>query len=72
METSKFEIQVFFQVLNSNSRVFHFWRKFQTFSRSGKVNDKISGFQGFPGRVGTLVLISKTACSGDVKPRISK
>ncbi len=33
---------------------YHFWSKFQACSRPGKVNDKIPGFKGFPGRVGTL------------------
>ncbi len=35
--------------------VFTTLSKFQVFSRHGKENDKIPGFQGFPGRVGTLM-----------------
>ncbi len=35
----------------------HFLSKFQAFSRSGKVNDKIPGF---PGRVGTLYTMEHT------------
>ncbi len=36
--------------------VFHFLSKFQAFSSPGKVNDKIPGFPGFPGRVDTLII----------------
>ncbi len=32
-----------------------FMSKFQAFSKPGKVNDKIPGFPGFSGRVGTLL-----------------
>ncbi len=38
----------------------NFLSKFQAFSRPGKVNDKIPGFQGFPGSVGTLLLVLYT------------
>ncbi len=35
---------------------YYFLSKFQAFSRPEKENGKIPGFQGFPGRMGTLIL----------------
>ncbi len=53
-----YKVQVFFSRFWIKIPGFSkFWRKFQAFSRPGKVNDKIQGFQGFPGSVGTLTTI---------------
>ncbi len=52
MEFANFK---FFPGLELNSRFLPLLNKFQAFSSPGKENDKIQGFQGVPGRVGTLV-----------------
>ncbi len=50
-----YKVQVFSRFWVKIPRFSQFLSKFQAFSRPGKVNDKIPGFQGFPGRVGTLI-----------------
>ncbi len=54
LETHNLKIS-FFSMFCVKIPVFpHFLSNFHAFSRPGKVNDKIPGLKGLPGRMGTL------------------
>ncbi len=55
----KFKKIKFFQVSAKIQGFSNFWGKFQAFSKPGKVDIIIPGFQGLSGRVGTLILVKQ-------------
>ncbi len=54
IEKQNLQSTSFFPGFELKFKVFQFLSKFQAFSRSGKVNEKIPGLQGFPGSLGTV------------------